>query len=312
MPYDPDYLYTPNHSNLRRMHDLDYREPRIYMITINKAPHAPVLSCIGHPSEEVYRAELTPIGSRIDEQIRALNTVNSALIPWRWVIMPDHLHLLLYVCRRLDKHLGQYLAALKGRCSKAWWALDTAREGQPLFASGYHDRVVLREGQVATIRNYIDDNPRRLWVKQHNPDLFLHRHSLQVAGEPMHAMGNIFLLKHFDRHAVYISSRFSRDTVMARKREWFRAIQEGGVLIGSFVSKAEKRVRDYALTHGGRIVLMINHPFPERYKPSGQWFDLCREGRLLIVAPGREYPRQWSVRDSFRHLNTLSERLAQG
>lgn len=36
----------------------------------------------------------------------------------------------------------------------------------PLFAQGYHDRIVTRYGQIATLRKYIRRNAPRLWIKQ--------------------------------------------------------------------------------------------------------------------------------------------------
>lgn len=37
----------------------------------------------------------------------------------------------------------------------------------PLFAQGYHDRIVTHYGQIATLRKYIRRNAPRLWLKQH-------------------------------------------------------------------------------------------------------------------------------------------------
>lgn len=37
----------------------------------------------------------------------------------------------------------------------------------PLWAAGYHDRIVRRLGQLAKLRQYIRRNPARLWLKQH-------------------------------------------------------------------------------------------------------------------------------------------------
>lgn len=37
----------------------------------------------------------------------------------------------------------------------------------PLFATGYHDRIVTHRGQIADLKRYIRRNPARLWIKRH-------------------------------------------------------------------------------------------------------------------------------------------------
>jgi len=37
----------------------------------------------------------------------------------------------------------------------------------PLWAEGYHDRIVARHGQIARQKAYIQRNPSRLWLKRH-------------------------------------------------------------------------------------------------------------------------------------------------
>ena len=42
----------------------------------------------------------------------------------------------------------------------------------------YHERILHAPGQLRRMIDYVKDNPRRLWLKRHNPDLFrLHRHT---------------------------------------------------------------------------------------------------------------------------------------
>ncbi len=47
---------------------------------------------------------------------------------WKVAIMPDHIHLLIYVAQPLPegKHLGHVMSSFKGGCSRAWWAEKTA------------------------------------------------------------------------------------------------------------------------------------------------------------------------------------------
>lgn len=37
------------------------------------------------------------------------------------------------------------------------------------------------------------------------------------------------------------------------------------------------------MDNGGSLIYLTYKPFPEKFKPQGKMFDLCAEGRLLIV-----------------------------
>lgn len=63
--------------------------------------------------------------------------------------------------------------------------------------AGYHEKVLHCEGQLDRMIRYVKDNPRRLWLKRHNPELFRLRNdvvytcpdSVQGAGTAMAAAG---------------------------------------------------------------------------------------------------------------------------
>ena len=58
----------------------------------------------------------------------------------------------------------------------------------------------------------------------------------------------------------------------------------GVVLVSPFISPGEREVaRAVIAAPKGDIVLMKPGSFPQRYKPSGRYFDLCAAGRLLIL-----------------------------
>jgi REP element-mobilizing transposase RayT len=99
----------------------------------------------------------------------------------RSIIMPDHLHLVLFVKERLPKALGYYMASLKGACSRAVWTampeLDLSRNRSPLFERGYNDRILFRDIQLDSFLHYVDDNPRRLLVRR--------RHRLLPSNNPL-------------------------------------------------------------------------------------------------------------------------------
>lgn len=78
---------------------------------------------------------LSPLGRAIrEEELPKIHHFYPQIEMWQAAIMPDHLHLLLYVARPLPdgKKLGDILRRFKGGCTRAWWAQGgrTAQEGR--------------------------------------------------------------------------------------------------------------------------------------------------------------------------------------
>ena len=78
-----------------------------------------------------------------------------------------------------------------------------------LFARGYNDKLLLREGQLETWVRYLNDNPRRLLMKREHPDLFRVQRNVEAVGMTFSAIGNRFLLDRPVRMQVQCSRRLS-------------------------------------------------------------------------------------------------------
>ena len=65
----------------------------------------------------------------MEEELPKIHHLYPQIELWQAAIMPDHLHLLLYVAEALPdgKRLGDILRSFKGGCSRAWWALGGGR-----------------------------------------------------------------------------------------------------------------------------------------------------------------------------------------
>ncbi len=55
-------------------------------------------------------------------------------------------------------------------------------------------------------------------------------------------------------------------------------------IVSRFISPGEKDIARAALDAGGVVILMKPDGFPPCFKPHGKYFDLCVQGRLLILA----------------------------
>jgi len=60
----------------------------------------------------------------------------------------------------------------------------------------------------------------------------------------------------------------------------------GAVMVSPFISPGEKEIAGLVMEQGqGRLILLKPDGFPPLYKPSGMFFDLCAQGRLLVLSP---------------------------
>ena len=260
------------------------------------------------------RISHTPLGALINDEISKLDSIYPEIKIYESVIMPDHVHLLIYISVEDVYLLGNIVAALKANCSKAWRAsrgIPEAQRAEPVFDAGFHDRICRDAGHFDTIKKYISDNPRRLLMKRLYPEYYRQRRRISIDGRIYEMLGNPFLILNPFICQAHYSSRVSPDENRANYDRCLANIERGGVTIGTFFAHTEKDLRDRAIAAGGSIILMYGNGFDDRYAPPQPYFDLCREGRCLII--GEETYRASAasdIRDHNRALNLLAARLA--
>ncbi len=117
--------------------------------------------------------------------------------------------------------------------------------------AGYHERILHCEGQLDRMIRYVKDNPSRLWLKHHNPNLFKLRNDLswsfQDEREVRHvwkfrALGNMFLLDYPQKQHIQCSRSITADQLEQKYQEWSNNAQLGVVSITSAISEGEKSV----------------------------------------------------------------------
>ncbi len=57
-------------------------------------------------------------------------------------------------------------------------------------------------------------------------------------------------------------------------------------MVSPFISPAEKSIRKEAEAADGRVILITHTALGERFKPAAHDFNLCTQGRLLIISLG--------------------------
>ena len=79
-----------------------------------------------------------------------------------------------------------------------------------------------------------------------------------------------------------------------------------------FISPAEKEVRDMAIREGAPIILVAPQGFRMREHAKGRAFDLCAEGRLLVISrPGVYAGTGVLTRRECLEMNDLASTIAE-
>lgn len=242
------------HNQHRRAEWQDYSGTGLYMITLCIEGRHPLF---GH-LEGIISAKrgqtdfphivLSPLGRTVlEEELPKIHRFYPQIEVWQVAMMPDHLHLLLYVAEPLPqgKRLGDIIRSFKGGCSRAWWgssaaqetalkstgttaapvpslsgalkpsppvpALSSAVKPSPqrasLFEAGYHDRIIKRPGMLDIIKRYMNDNPLRALMRRQLPHLMERRLHLHIGTQDYAAFGALFLLKRAEKEQVFFHRR---------------------------------------------------------------------------------------------------------
>lgn len=309
-----------SHKYTRRCFGHDYKSRCIYLITILKSPEAPPFSSIApDPGSKKLKpfVTLTPLGKIIAECINRLCLDFPDVKVLCYIIMPDHVHIELFVTRQMDIPLGSIIAPFKSACTRLYWERfpqsTLALGNKSIFLAGFNDKIAHRAGAKDAFFNYILDNPRRYLVKKLFPEYFYHKLVIKIEDKSYGLYGNIFLLDHPIKSYVKIS-RVKSNTrdLAAKEREWRETIRSGGVLVSPFINPHERKYRDMAIHAQTGIIQIVDYRFSDRSKPYKELFDLCVEGRLLIIST-EEYaaPNRGMNHDHAMELNAIAEQISQ-
>ena len=315
----------------RRCVDNDYTARRMYMITMVTEERRPLFGrVVGRsdavePSSEVPRVALSPLGEAIEQIWQTIGSHHREVKVVALQMMPDHLHAILFVTERMEKPLGKVLLGVKQACNQAFRGMmpmefvavaqqhaQQKRENGLLFAKGFNDQILLRDGQLERWLNYLKDNPRRLLMKRENPDLFRVQRGLTFAGLRFSAIGNRFLLERPLKIQVQCSRSINESDLQVKMNECLRAARQGAVLVSPAISKGEKAIMRAAFKEGLPLVYLQENGFTDLAKPGGMRMDACATGQLLILAPWEHHNEKIAIkRGQCLELNDMARTICE-
>lgn len=268
----------------QRMFAHDYTRVGFYMITLVTANRR---SFFGFCRDD--RMYLSPAGEVVKRRWFDIPSHRPTIEASTLVVMPDHLHGILYVKEQLPKPVGETVRGFKSGVTSELRKLLVAPD-LAMWEAGYHDRVIMNAITLRAERHYIRDNPRRYCLRQEHPDLFVRVNHLNNPCLPPETawagFGNLFLLERPTLMSVQVSRHVTQEAVSALKAQVAKRTLDDAVMVSPFISPGEKEAAQQVMAQDyGCLILLKPEGFPPLYKPSGAYFDLCAQGRLLILSP---------------------------
>ena len=147
-----------------RLPNYNYSTPGAYFVTICTKEKQCILSrVVGGGALDAPHIQLSAFGTIVEKYILSANNMVGIQVD-KYVIMPNHIHLLLSVNTEhfegtsrapspTNAVIPRFISTLKRFCHKD--------AGTQLFQRSYHDHIIRSDVDYTKIWKYIDHNPAR-------------------------------------------------------------------------------------------------------------------------------------------------------
>ena len=268
--------------HFRRYRGYDYSRGAVVFVSFHLEPRLPLFGRVADgkmvysPAGEIAVAVIEKESRRTpDAQLK------------KWVVMPDHIHLRIYLRPRQSEHLkklGQFVYNVK-----AWIRNNAKRDlGVELtWQKNYHDWLCLSREAIEAVDKYIENNPLK-WSLMHGypPPLRLVEPLVSDAlpyGEWWSGAGEVALLGG-KIAAVRLSRSIPAAEFPAVEARLMSAVDKGFTLAGTWISPCERVVFAGLVKRGAAIIRASQDPLSMVYRPKGDEPGLFAKGRYLVLS----------------------------
>lgn len=135
----------PTRKNIR-LKFYDYSEEGIYFITICTKNRIELLGKIGDNKD----IKLSKEGILSEQYIRSINNIFNNVIVNEYVIMPNHIHMLLTIKNKNNIDIFRIIKQYKMQVSK--------KIGYSIWQKSFYEHVIRNEKEYYIIKEYIQNN----------------------------------------------------------------------------------------------------------------------------------------------------------
>ena len=236
---------------------------------------------------------LNALGEAVKNLIETLPKFNHEVFVDAFVVMPNHVHLILKIEDRptnTDHHLGKIIGKLKSLAAREYRLLKEkglVRDiGSKLWQANYWEKIITSHDQLEAIRTYIVNNPKKWSIDRFGP-------------VTSHSLGNLDLLN--ELFVAFVASQEGRQGVTAlrpaiREVQGMTALHTESALgvrgchapqkmpvISTFTSSQERAILRKLISQGRRFIAVypggIPKVLPDEIK------NLVDSGNALLLSP---------------------------
>ena len=143
-----------------RLPQFDYSTPGAYFITICTKDRQKMLwENVGASIARPQTPPLSQAGQVVEQAIRNIESRYPAIVVDHYVVMPNHIHLLLQI--RTDENGQPMVAPTVSTVIQQMKGYVTKQLGVSIWQKLFHDHVVRNENDYQKIWKYIENNPIR-------------------------------------------------------------------------------------------------------------------------------------------------------
>ena len=266
----------------RRFHGYDYSRGAVVFASFHLEPRQPLFGRVDD-GKVVY----SPAGEILMRVIEKESLRTSDVQLLKWVVMPDHVHLRIYLRPGQSeplKKLGQFIYNVKA------WSRNIAKRELGLsfeWQKNYHDWLCLSREAIEAVDKYIENNPLK-WSLMHGypPPLALVEPLVADVlpyGEWWSGAGEVALLNG-KIAAVRLSRSIPEKEFPAVEARLMSAVDKGFTLAGTWISPCERVVFAGLVKRGAAIIRASQDPLSMVYRPKGDEPGLFAEGRYLVLS----------------------------
>ncbi len=134
-----------------RLKTFDYGAGGVFCVTIcsyNKEKSFGVVA-----DEDPPRVILSPLGALVRDTILRIPSVYPGIELLNWVVMPNHIHLLIQIPEQKPVSLFSVIRSTKAIVTRQW--------GKKVWQSSYYEHIARNEADALHFWKYIEENPMK-------------------------------------------------------------------------------------------------------------------------------------------------------
>jgi len=145
-----------------RLKNFDYSQNAAYFITVCTKNRCELLATIEDTTSGIPHVKLSAYGEITKQYIENISTATPDVFVSNFVIMPNHIHLILVVGNIADSGTPRAVSPTKAVIPKvinSLKGLSSKKAGFSLWQRSFHDHIIRNETEYIGIADYIENNP---------------------------------------------------------------------------------------------------------------------------------------------------------